>query len=157
MRKVNWYISKCYLWGRSLLQADKHDQLLAGFPKTGSTWIRYFLYSLLSQKLDGAEQTIDAMNASMPEFANPSFFTPWKFRECARIVKTHQRCIPPFRLKKAALIIRDPRDIVVSYYHYARGLKASSFGGTLSDVLRHPQMGAEAFLCITRPGVNTPD
>lgn len=145
MIKVNWYFSKCYLWGRSLLHTSKEDQLLVGYPKTGSTWIRYFLYSLLSQKVDDVELNIDAMNDAMPEFANSSFFNEWEFRECSRIVKTHQKCISPFRKNRSALIVRDPRDIVVSYYYYVSGLRASSFEGSVADVLRHPQMGAEAF------------
>lgn len=140
-----WLIDKVYLWGRSLLELDSNDQILAGYPKTGSTWIRYFLYSLLMQRLDNSIATIDAMDEFMPEFANDSFFQLWQFEECARIIKTHQRGLPFLRNKRAALIVRDPRDIVVSYYHYVSGLKANGFDGTLSDVLKHPKMGAESF------------
>lgn len=145
MKTINWYISKTNLWGRSLLELDATDQLLVGYPKTGSTWIRYYLYALLSQKVDGLPATIDAMNSAMPEFAHTSIFQPWLFEECARIIKTHQCGMPFLRNKRAALIVRDPRDIVVSYYHYASGLKSSGFNGSISDVLRHPKMGAESF------------
>lgn len=145
MNKVNWYISKCYLWGRSLSHWSQKDQILAGFPKTGSTWVRYFLYTLLNQEGDYKEKTIDAMNSALPEFANESFFKVWQFKECARIVKTHQKRLPLFRRNKVALIVRDPRDIVVSYYHYASGLKSADFSGGIFEALRHRKLGAKAF------------
>jgi len=100
---------------------------------------------LLSKNTSNSSQTIDAMNDAMPEFANQSFFNSWSFVECSRIVKTHQRCLPFFKKHKSALIVRDPRDIVVSYYHYVTGLKASGFDGSISEVLRHPKMGVESF------------
>jgi hypothetical protein len=100
---------------------------------------------LLTQKIDNAKQDIDAMNEAMPEFANASFFNPWRFNECPRIVKTHQKYILPFKLNRSVLIVRDPRDIVVSYYYYLSGLKAGNFQGCISEILRHRQFGAEAF------------
>lgn len=142
---MNWLCKKVYLWSCSIYELNSEDFILAGYPKTGSTWIRFFLYSLLLQRQDNMPHTIDAMNEAMPEFANPSFFNEWHFEECARIVKTHQKRLPIFYCNKAALIVRDPRDIVVSYYHYVSGLKSSSFDGSISDVLHHRKMGAESF------------
>ena len=136
---------RIYFWGRSLLEIKTDDQILAGYPKTGSTWIRFYLYSLLSQNEPNALLTIDSMNDVMPEFAHSSFLRPWPFTECGRIVKTHQRGLPFLRNKRTALIVRDPRDIVVSYFYYALGLKSSVFDGNISDALRHPKMGAESF------------
>ena len=140
-----WFSRKCYLWTRSIIEIKAIDSLLVGYPKTGSTWIRYFLYSLLRQRQDNLEQTIDAMNAAMPEFANKSFFEPWLFAETSRIIKTHQLGLPFLKNKHAALVVRDPRDIVVSYFHYASGLKSSEFSGSISDILRHPKMGVDSF------------
>jgi len=140
-----WCIDRMYLWSRSLLELKDGDQMLAGYPKTGSTWIRYYLYSLLAQKVDGLDSTIDAMNAAMPEFANQSILKSWTFDECRRVVKTHQRGLFFLKNKKTALIVRDPRDIVVSYYHYVTGLKDYNFNGTISDVLRHRKWGVESF------------
>ena len=145
MKTLNWYFSKCWLWTNSLLHSDKEDLLLVSYPKTGSTWIRYFLYSLLTQKIDNAIQNIDSMNEAMPEFANASFFNQWRFNECPRIVKTHQKYILPFRQNRSVLIVRDPRDIVISYYYYLIGLKSRHFQGTVSDVLQHREFGVEAF------------
>lgn len=145
-RPLNWYFSKTYLWGRSLANLKSNDLLLAAYPKTGSTWVRYFLYSLLLQnKSEDIKPTIDSMNYSMPEFAHPSFFLEWSFKECPRIVKTHQKCYKFFKGKKTALIIRDPRDVFVSYFHHINGLKTTKFDCTIKDILRDPKIGLKAF------------
>lgn len=138
-------MERVFLWSRSISEIKSSDLILAGYPKTGSTWIRFYLYSLLCQRAPELPQTIDAMNDAMPEFANRSYFKGWHFEETPRIVKTHQKRLRVFRRNKAALVVRDPRDIVVSYYHYVSGLKASGFDGKVSDVLRDRKMGAEAF------------
>ena len=140
-----WGFEKAYLIGRSALTIKDDDLILAGFPKTGSTWIRYFLYCLLKQRMEGFGSTIDDMNDAMPEYAHPSFFHPWKFEECPRIIKTHRHCLKNFRDHKAVLVVRDPRDIAVSFYHHVSGMKQDAFQGTVKDVIKHPEMGMEAF------------
>lgn len=145
MKKISWFLFKLKLWSRSFFEVDSSDQFLVSYPKAGSTWIRYFLYRLLSHQRTKFETSIDAMDKAMPEFANPSLFSDWSFEETNRIVKTHQRYLPIFHRKKAALIVRDPRDIVVSYYHYLSGLRESGFDGTITDVLHDKKMGVEAF------------
>jgi len=122
------------------------DQLLAGFPKTGTTWVRYFLYSLLRQELKGMRGTIDGMNDVMPEFAHPSICHAWEFGECPRIIKTHWPYNLAFRNKNTLLLVRDPRDIVISYYHYASASRSLAFDGSIGDVMRHKTMGIEAFM-----------
>jgi len=140
-----WFVNKVYLWGRSVIRLNERDILLVSYPKTGSTWIRYYLYVLLMQKSGESKMTIDAMNGSMPEFANPSFFMNWQFSECHRIVKTHQKYLTLFSKNKGVLIVRDPRDIVISYYYYVLGLKAHGFKGSISDLLRDRKMGLKPF------------
>ena len=142
---IKWYFDKAYLWGRSILELDPDDQILASFPKTGSTWIRYFLYTLLSQRLNNQSSSIDSMNSKMPEFANKNFFNKWIFTETPRIVKTHQKGLGVFKNNKVALIVRDPRDIVISYYNYLNGLRSSNSHGSLSQVMRDNRVGFKPF------------
>lgn len=128
-----------------MFELKKEDQVLACFPKTGSTWVRFFIFCVLCQRREGQVLTIDCMNEAMPEFANASFFLDWRFEECNRIVKTHQRFLPFFKGKRAALVVRDPRDISVSYYHYLSGLKGGDSCACIAEVLRHPRYGLENF------------
>ena len=145
--RFNWFCNRTLLWSYSAINIKTSDRLLVSFPKAGSTWVRYFLYQILCQRSDEQGISMDAANRLMPEFANRSMFLPWSFDECSRVVKTHQRYNPIFGGKNVVLIIRDPRDIIVSFYHYALGSNDYNFSGTVSDMLRHPRMGARA--CIS--------
>lgn len=153
----SWLANKIYLVSRSAISMGPNDQILAGFPKTGTTWVRYFLYSLLQQRVNVKGGSIDAMNRAMPEFAHDSLFRDWAFTECNRIIKTHWRSNRLFRGKKAVLIIRDPRDVAVSYYHYATASKSIPFEGTIGDVIRSRAMGIESFMKHYRSWENDVD
>jgi estrone sulfotransferase len=146
INKARWAADRSRLWSRSAINLTESDRLLVSFPKAGSTWVRYFLCEILCQRSDQENMSMDVTNRLMPEFAHSSLFLPWLFKESPRIIKTHQKHNFVFGKKAAALIVRDPRDIAVSYYHYATGSKDYNFEGSVSDILRHPRMGAEACL-----------
>ncbi|MBK1832396.1 sulfotransferase domain-containing protein [Verrucomicrobiaceae bacterium R5-34] len=143
---VKWLIERGSLWGRSILQLQKTEAiLLVGYPKTGSTWLRYYLFLLMCQKRANFDLSIDRMNDLMPEFAHESFFREWFYPQIPVLLKTHQKYYSFFKRHKALLVVRDPRDIVVSYYHYSKGVKNIDYDGSFSDLLRHPSMGLESF------------
>lgn len=146
INKAKWAVDRSCFWSRSAINLTESDRFLVSFPKAGSTWVRYFLCEILCQRSVHENSSMDVTNQLMPEFAHSSLFLPWGFEECPRIIKTHQKHNFIFGKKAAVLIIRDPRDIVVSYYHYAAGSKDYNFEGSVSDMLRHPKMGAEACL-----------
>ena len=88
------------------------DTFLVSYPKSGNTWTRFLVANLLR-----AEEPVT--------FANIESIVPDNVkntrRELARIprpriVKSHEYF--DCRYKKVIYIVRDPRDIVVSYYHY---------------------------------------
>lgn len=147
VRRPIWVAQKSYLWGRSIAQQRADDCILAFFPKTGSTWVRLVLYNLLSARagLNTDALSFDALDRAMPEFANPSNFARWPFSGTPRLVKTHQ----PFRRiwagHTAIVFCRDPRDTMVSYYHYARASRAIGFSGDLNALIRDPHMGLDAY------------
>jgi hypothetical protein len=144
--KSKWYVQKAYLYVQSYRSLESTDIVLALFPKTGSTWVRFFLYNLLTQiERDGRKVTIDEMNDEMPEFGHPSLFKAWPFKSCPRVIKSHRpknKLLTGFR---TVLIVRDPRDVAVSFYHYANAKKEFGFSGTIKEVLHHPEWGVGYF------------
>lgn len=144
--RLKWMLDRGMLWSRSAVNLTAKDRFLVSFPKAGSTWVRYFLCEILCQRSDEENTSMDVTNRLMPEFAHRSLFLPWRFDECPRIIKTHQKHNCFFGSKDAVLIIRDPRDIVVSFFHYATGSRDYAFGGSMGDIIRHPRMGLEACL-----------
>ena len=75
LTKPSYVLQKLALYGRSRLTMDREDVLLAFYPKTGSTWVRFFLYNILTGS--ASQATFDEVNAAMPEYGNPTMFTPW--------------------------------------------------------------------------------
>jgi Sulfotransferase domain len=90
------------------------DTFLVSYPKSGNTWARFLIASLVrpNEKIDfsnvnrmipGNEVTRNRDLMSMPR---------------PRIIKSHQYFDP--RYPRVIYIVRDPRDVVVSQYHFQR-------------------------------------
>ncbi len=90
------------------------DTFLVSYPKSGNTWARFLIASLMhpDEKIDfsnvnrmipGNEVTRNRDLMSMPR---------------PRIIKSHQYFDP--RYPRVIYIVRDPRDVVVSQYHFQR-------------------------------------
>jgi hypothetical protein len=93
------------------------DTFLVSFPKSGNTWARFLIANLVrpNEKIDfsnvnrvipGPEVT---SNRDLMRLPRP------------RIIKSHQYFDP--RYKQVIYIVRDPRDVVVSQYHFQRKRK----------------------------------
>ncbi|MGO8793594.1 MAG: sulfotransferase domain-containing protein [Candidatus Sulfotelmatobacter sp.] len=101
--------------GRSLVILPD-DVFLVSFPKSGNTWSRFLLANLLHP-----DQVANFANIHrlIPE---PASTTKRDFDRMARprIIKSHE-CFDP-RYPRVIYIVRDPRDVAVSQYHYHRKL-----------------------------------
>lgn len=99
--------------GRSLLILPD-DVFLVSFPKSGNTWTRFLIGNLLSP-----EQPVSFKNLHQlvpdPEGTSKRDFDRMPR---PRVIKSHE-CFEP-RYPRVIYIVRDPRDVVVSQYHYHR-------------------------------------
>ena len=102
--------------GRSLLILPD-DIFLVSFPKSGNTWTRFLLANL---RFPNQPATWANINRLIPD---PAVTTKKDFDRMPRprIIKSHE-CFDP-RYPRVIYIVRDPRDVVLSQYHYHRKLR----------------------------------
>jgi hypothetical protein len=104
------------LTGRQLagrnLTVFPDDVFLVSYPRSGNTWTRFLISNLIYQD---TPTTFVNIESRIPEI----YFNPdHKMRalERPRILKSHE-CFQP-HYKRIIYIVRDPRDVAVSFYHH---------------------------------------
>jgi hypothetical protein len=138
-----WKLKK-YVIGLIGMKSD--DVLLASFPRSGNTWIRFILCNLLSlSEWSGKEINFEVLNETMPEIGVSNLRKPWAYEHFPRILKTHLPYLPVFRNNEAIVVIRDPKDVMVSYYHYKK-YRQKDFYGDFSSFLRDGKYGLPAWV-----------
>lgn len=85
------------------------DVFLASYPRSGSTWLRFMLFEILCGEDAGFRKIEDRL----PEIHTHRGVPPI-LPGGGRLIKTHERYRGDY--KKAVLLIRDVRDIVLSLY-----------------------------------------
>lgn len=94
------------------LTVYQDDTFLVSFPRSGNTWTRFLVCNLIDPdhpvNFAGIESRIpeiyDCTDRELRAFPRP------------RIIKSHESFDPRYR--KVIYIVRDPRDVVLSYYEY---------------------------------------
>lgn len=90
------------------------DIFIVSYPKSGNTWTRFLIANL-------------AYPEASPDFANINWLIPdpegLSRRQLSRlprprIIKSHQYFEP--RYKRVIYVVRDPRDVTLSQYHFQR-------------------------------------
>jgi Sulfotransferase domain len=90
------------------------DVFIVSYPKSGNTWTRFLVANLISPN-EAAD--FSNINRLIPD---PEAMTKRAMRNAPRprIIKSHQYFDP--RYQKIIYIVRDPRDVAVSQYHFHR-------------------------------------
>jgi hypothetical protein len=93
------------------------DIFLVSFPKSGNTWTRFLLANL---RFPDEPATWANINRLIPD---PTGTAKRDFDRMPRprIIKSHE-CFDP-RYPRVIYIVRDPRDVVLSQYHYHRKIR----------------------------------
>lgn len=138
-------LGKALLYGKGIAALRADDLFLSSYPRSGSTWFRMVYCNLIVlEQSDDEQMSFDKLNRMMPELGVSDLSEAWPYRDFPRLVKTHQ----PFRIvfgRRGAIgVLRDPRDVMVSFYHFRKDRK-HAFDGTFQEFLREARFGLEAW------------
>jgi hypothetical protein len=97
--------------GRNLTIYDD-DVFISSYPKSGNTWTRFLIANLIHPQEPASFINIDYILPD-PDLRSRNFL-----KRCPRprILKSHHPFDP--RYKRVVCIVRDPRDVAVSQYHF---------------------------------------
>lgn len=90
------------------------DTFLVSYPRSGNTWTRFLIANLVYPEKNVSFANIESL---IPDTASQSN-RALKRTPRPRIIKTHQYF--DHRYPKTIYIVRDPRDIALSYYDFQR-------------------------------------
>jgi hypothetical protein len=91
-----------------------NDTFVVSYPRSGNTWTRFLIANLLHPDLNVSFTNIERLIPDTSSQSNRAL----KATPRPRIIKTHQYF--DHRYNKLIYIVRDPRDIALSYYDFQR-------------------------------------
>jgi hypothetical protein len=107
-----------YLLGTDTADRDlavyPDDTFLVSYPRSGNTWTRFLIANLAFPSEAVSFTNIERL---IPDTSSQSH-RALKRTPRPRIIKSHQYFDPRYR--KVLYIVRDPRDLVLSYYNFQR-------------------------------------
>ncbi len=113
------------------------DVFITSFPRSGNTWTRFLIGNLIFQE---DPLTFNNLESRIPEIYTKSDQALQHLPRC-RVLKSHEAFEP--RYPRVIYIVRDPRDVAVSKYHYNVATGRHSKGYPIDDFI--PQFIAGEF------------
>lgn len=146
-------LNKVWLYSRNVLALKEKDVFLVSFPKSGNTWIRFYLCNLINQFTEHhfTDEPInfEMLDKVMVELGTNNLAKKWQFPGFPRIIKTHLPYSSILGKRKTILVIRDPRDVMVSFYKFETMKVQNSNRRFKSDdfkkFIEHPKFGIESW------------
>jgi len=138
-------------WTSQARRYARADAIVVSIPKSGRTWLRVFLYAYfcrsVNQKFTINNRNLAGLGVPNIEFTHDVWGRltrkKWKYRFLGK------ETIPPCasRTKPILLLVRDPRDVIVSFY-FQMTKRGGAYRGDLSAAIRQPRFGIHAMVDV---------
>lgn len=142
--KFGRYSHKYYYKYNEDRKLQSADVIVVSFPKSGRTWLRVLLGKIISERY-GKEFTIELEeladeNVPFIYMTHDEANKPNKPNKPLRFNKNE------YRNKKVLFLVRDPRDVVISYYFQQTKRIKSSVTMDVSSFIRDPRYGVNRII-----------
>jgi hypothetical protein len=128
------------------------DIYLVSFPKSGNTWLRFLVANAIKLKYNiEREVNFFSIQEVIPDIhLSKNIRSQGVFgrTDLPRIIKSHTSYNPYYH--RVILLVRDPRDAIVSYYYYTKERNSISPDWTISQFIRSDKYGIKAWLKHTQ-------
>jgi hypothetical protein len=115
------------------------DTFIVSYPRSGNTWTRFLVANLVHPEQKVTFANIDRLTPDCEAMSSRYV----KSVPRPRIIKSHQYF--DLRYKRVIYVVRDPRDVVVSQYHYHRKRNLIADGCPLSEYVGRFLAGRTCF------------
>jgi Sulfotransferase domain len=105
------------------------DVWIVSYPKSGNTWTRFLIGNLVAGGNVVDWSNIERIVPDIYLNRDPNL----KALPRPRYLKSHEGYRPDYR--RVVLIVRDPRDVAVSYYHFVRKAKILQVDASMDDFM----------------------
>jgi hypothetical protein len=103
------------------------DTFIVSYPRSGNTWTRFLIANLIFPSENVTFANIERLIPDTSSQSNRAL----KRTPRPRIIKSHQYFDPRYR--RVLYIVRDPRDLVLSYYNFQRKYRQIADDYPLAD------------------------
>ena len=108
------------------------DTFIVSYPKSGNTWLRFVIAYMI--EVGKNKLTFDEVEKIVPDvYRSKDIIDQLK---SPRFIKTHDALLPYY--PKSVYIVRDYRDVLVSFYQYKLALK--EYTGDFSSFIRSDEV-----------------
>jgi hypothetical protein len=123
------------------------DIYLVSFPKSGNTWLRFLVANAIKIKFNLERQVnFFSIHDIVPDIQlSRRIQSTGTFGrlDVPRIIKSHSVYNPYYY--RVILLVRDPRDALISYYHFLKNYEKIPDEWDLSQFVRSSKFGASAW------------
>jgi hypothetical protein len=123
------------------------DVYIVSYPKSGSTWFRFLIANAIKLHYNINREvnffTIKDIIPGVENRQNMNTKGPFGISELPRILRSHASFNPYFR--RVILLVRDPRDVMISYYYHLLNYKIINQSSGLSDFIYNQSYGIHSW------------